>query len=126
VGAAGPQLELSLDARVLSASGVADGAPFALRFDRHRVDAERDTVAFRSEPADRIEIRLGGDARVLAGSEVDLLDAALEASEEPPCPAPDAGVRVCLWRWPGAGTAGTATAPDEETRERLRALGYAQ
>jgi arylsulfatase A-like enzyme len=125
-GLVGPRLTLSRDARTLGANGIAGSEVLAIRFDRQRFGETSDPVELTVQLASNAEVRLGADAHVLSGKEVDLLAPALEASVEPPCPAPDAGVRVCLWRSPGEAGAATPGAPDAETRERLRALGYSQ
>jgi hypothetical protein len=108
-------------------SGLASSEALAIRFDRQRRLGETsDPIELILQLASHTEVRLGADAHILSGKEVDLLAPALEASAEPACPVPDAGVRVCLWRSPGEVGAATPGAIDAETRERLRALGYAE
>jgi len=125
-GPAQPRLWQSREGRSLSMSGIAGSEALALRFDRSHLGETSDLVELTLELTSNGEVRLGADARILSGTEVDLLAAALEASEKPPCPVPDTGARVCLWRTPRAGSTTTPQALDAETRERLRALGYAE
>ena len=122
-GASGPRLEVGSLARDVHVEGVAQPEAFALRFDRQGVDPKGDRVEIGLDAEGVAEVRLGADGRSLSGTQLDLLAPELLASAEPPCPAPATGVRVCLWRWPRAEAASSA-APDAETRERLRALGY--
>jgi arylsulfatase A-like enzyme len=125
-GAAQPRLALVRNAEILRVIGTAGREPFALRFDRQSFGEKNDPIDLTIEAAGGGEVRLGADGHVLSGTQLKLLAPELEASAEPPCPAPAAGVRVCLWRWPRAGVAATPPARDAEAQERLRALGYVQ
>jgi arylsulfatase A-like enzyme len=125
-GSRGPRLRLDREGRTLTLSGVVGSETLAVRFERQHFGQTSDPVELTLQLTQEAEVHLGAGARVLRGAEVDLLDPALDASEDPPCSVPSAGVRVCLWRSPGAGVATTPGAPDAETRERLRALGYTE
>lgn len=65
-----------------------------------------------------------GSGSTSGGIEVDLLDPRLESATPPACPAPAAGLKLCLWRAPGDAPARRSGLWDPEVRDRLKALGY--
>lgn len=84
-------------------------------------------ITLDGEPAPPGTLRLGAGARV-AGESVELADPAL-AGEPESAPADVPPVAVFLWRAGGAlggSYARPEPTPDEQTRERLRALGYVE
>ena len=122
-------MALATDGRTLELQGAADARPRGVRFDRpggSAPDSLQFTLEVDGAPSDGTNVRLGSDGHVPSADRI-ALDASLESPATPPCPTPDAGVRVCLWRYPTALTpAGNPAVHDAATRERLRALGYAQ
>ena len=129
----GDRVTLTTDGRTLELQGAADARPRGVRFDRpssplggSAQDSLQFTLDVDGAPSDGTSVRLGSDGHAPSGDRI-ALDASLESPATPPCPTPDAGVRVCLWRYPTALTpVGSPAVHDAATRERLRALGYAQ
>ncbi|MFM7144271.1 MAG: hypothetical protein ACKO2K_20400, partial [Alphaproteobacteria bacterium] len=101
---------------LLAAAG---GKPDRLRV-RLRVDGTR---------APSGQVLLGDGMPMPEDGILSFADPSLRTGSPPTCRAPDAGVRVCLWR---AATARAEPSPvplpvpDDAARERLRSLGYIQ
>jgi hypothetical protein len=135
-------LELARDGLTLTWRGPVGATPIGFRFDRamRLRDDTGITVRVRADGVDLPPqaIAIGaGDAHPPASPFVYKITGpkGSKAHEEPPLlatapPSPTAGserVRVYLWRVLEEASASVATPPsDEKTRERLRALGYAE
>ncbi|MFM7736083.1 MAG: sulfatase, partial [Alphaproteobacteria bacterium] len=137
-GPADTRVALSSDGRDLWVRGRTDGAGRGFRFDRRLL-----LLAAAGGKPDRLRVRLRVDGtrapsgQVLLGDGMPMpedgilsfADPSLRTGSPPTCRAPDAGVRVCLWR---AATARAEPSPvplpvpDDAARERLRSLGYIQ
>ena len=78
------------------------------------------------KPADRGVVALGAEGRAPRTALIDLRNRSLETQEEPACTAPETGVRLCLWRFPGEKFLAIPEIKDPAVREKLRALGYLQ
>jgi hypothetical protein len=115
-----PQQSVEEDSRHLVVGSLGVKGTLALRFDRQRAEEGADIVHLAGTPGRAVQI---GAGIPLHGRNVDLTDPSLETAAEPPCETPRQGVRVCLWRMPHARS---TPLPDAATRERLRALGYAE
>jgi hypothetical protein len=119
-------VELSSDGGRLAVGGEADASGRVHRFDRGpRAMAEQapDPLTLSVDPDTRATLGLGAAARPAASETVDANDAALVSEAPPACTPPDAGVRICLWRYPAAAPG--SPAPDDRTRSGPRA-GYAE
>jgi arylsulfatase A-like enzyme len=124
---------LSQDGQQLHLAGTTDARGRGFRFERTRATLARAatddqvklalTVDGREVPPDATQL---GAARARAGAApIDLRADSLEASVAPDCPAPEKGVNLCVWRYPvRAASLPDLAAPDADTRERLRSLGY--
>jgi arylsulfatase A-like enzyme len=128
-----PRLSMSKDGNVLSAKLDVDARGGGFRFDRllsPRNIAKDDKLALALKvggtPVSRSAIALGPSGAAPSRDVVDIADASLTSTTEPACAAPPAGVRVCLWRYPGEKLAEMPEISDPAVRERLRALGYLQ
>ena len=128
-----PRLVLSTDGANLTLRADVDAGGTGLRFDRllsPRNIARDDKVAFEvlvdGKPAGHAVLALGKDGKAASGDIVDLADATLTSDTEPGCAAPERGVRVCVWRYPGEHLAAMPEISDPAVREKLRALGYLQ
>ena len=84
------------------------------------------TVTVDGKRAPLSAIALGKDGTAPADDVVDITAASVTSNAEPACAPPDAGVRVCLWRFPGEQVAAMPEIKDPAVREKLRALGYLQ
>jgi hypothetical protein len=135
-------LDLARDALSLTWRGPVGATPIGFRFDR--------AMRLRDDTGLTIRVRADGQdlppqAIVIGGNDAHPPSSPFvykitgpkgsKAQEEPPllvtaAPTPSAGserVRVYLWRVLEAASASIATPPtDDKTRERLRALGYAE
>lgn len=128
-----PRLVLSTDGANLTLRADVGAAGTGFRFDRllsPRNIARDDKVAFEvlvdGKPAGHAVLGLGKDGKAATGDVVDLTEAALTSDTEPGCAAPERGVRVCVWRYPGERLAAMPEISDPAVREKLRALGYLQ
>ena len=74
----------------------------------------------------RAALALGGEGAAATDDVVDIAATALTSASRPPCAAPQSGVRVCVWRYPGEKVAAMPEISDPAVREKLRALGYLQ
>ena len=120
-------IEASTDGRTLRVAGETDARGRGVRFDRApRALAEGapDPMTIRADPGTRATIRLGASARPAANDGFDANDATLASETAPACEPPDAGIRVCVWRYPAPAPGSVPL--DDRTRDRLRALGYAE
>lgn len=123
--------QATADGRSVRASGPAKG--FGIRFDRLKDPANlgrKDLVELTTEDASGrslpLHIALGAAGQTPDAGVIDLNAAEIEATEAPGCPAPETGVRACLWRFPGEQPAALPEITDPALRKRLRALGYIQ
>jgi len=138
---AGPddaRIGLSSDGRRIVVHGAADADGHGFRFDRRllllaalggKPDPIRARLTVDGAPAPRGAVTLGTGTALPPNGRFEVRSADLESATPPACPAPDTGVRVCLWRPPAAGAEPKPVAPpvaDESARERLKALGYVQ
>lgn len=128
-----PRLTLSTNGENLDARAQVDARGTGFRFDRllsprniARDDKLRISVAVDGKPAPLSAIALGKDGTAPADDVIDITAASVLSATEPPCAAPDTGVRVCLWRFPGEQVAAMPEIKDPAVREKLRALGYLQ
>jgi len=128
-----PRLVLSPDGEKLTLRADVDASGTGFRFDRllsprniARDDKVRFEVLLGGKPAGSSVLALGTDGVAVKGDVVDLTDAALTSESVPACAAPERGVRVCLWRYPGEKVAAMPEISDPAVREKLRALGYLQ
>ncbi|MEW6273344.1 MAG: sulfatase [Thermodesulfobacteriota bacterium] len=128
-----PRLELSKDGEKLTARAEVDARGTGFRFDRllsPRNIAKDDKIKFEivvgGAPASRAVLALGPAGTAASSDVVDVADPALTTTSEPACAAPPAGVRVCVWRYPGEKLAEMPEISDPAVREKLRALGYLQ
>jgi arylsulfatase A-like enzyme len=117
------------EGHALVVEGQADAAGRAFRFDRMlgfgTPNVARVTLTVDGAPAPPAAVELGAAGTAAGDAPLDLDAPVLEATAPPNRPPPDHGVRVALWRMPGA-MGGTTKGPDPAARERLRALGYVQ
>lgn len=128
-----PKITISTDGRKLDATANVDAQGSGFRFDRlpdprnlGRKDLVRFSVDVDGAPASRDVIALGPTGRTPRTDLIDLRNKSLEAETEPACPAPDDGVRICVWRYPGEKFLAIPEIKDPAVREKLRALGYLQ
>jgi len=113
-------------ARIYEGSRIPSPVPTILHVPPGAEDILQVALDVDGTPNDGTSIRLGSEGRTPTGDRIPL-DARLDSAVPPPCPPPESGVRVCLWRYPASLTAtGSPAVNDAATRERLRALGYAQ
>jgi arylsulfatase A-like enzyme len=131
--AGNPHLTVSPDGNRLTFSARAGPEPTGFRFDRLRApanlsgtDAVKPTVTIDGEPAPADAIALGAAGTATTGPVVDLLQPNLTTAQTPTCAPPAAGVRVCLWQFPGEKVEALPEITDPKVREKLRALGYLQ
>ncbi len=141
-GAQPLRLSLSPDGTTLNARAeTSPDTTAGFRFDR-TVDpsgkSPRDLilVALADATAGPLVVELGADAGRLerapatagaaaaGGIEVDLRDPRLETTQAPTCPAPEVGIKLCLWRGRGDTPLARPGIGDPEVRRRLEALGY--
>jgi len=128
-----PRLVLSTDGANLTLNANVDAQGTGLRFDRllsprniARDDKIKLELLVDGKPAGRDAIALGKDGVAASDAVIDVSAAALDAAAEPGCAAPERGVRVCMWRYPGEKLAAMPEINDPAVREKLRALGYLQ
>lgn len=128
-----PRLAVAKEGMKLEAQARVGASGSGFRFDRlgdpHNLGAKdlvKLTLEVDGAPVERSAVRLGPEGRAPRTDYVDLRNRSLEAETAPECPAPEAGVRVCLWRFAGEGFAPIPKIDDPAVREKLRSLGYVQ
>jgi arylsulfatase len=128
-----PKLALSTNGENLTAQATVDARGTGFRFDRllsprniARDDKLKLVVTADGKPVPLTAIALGKDGAAPASDVIDITTPGLTSATEPPCAAPESGVRVCVWRFPGEQVAAMPEIKDPAVREKLRALGYLQ
>jgi hypothetical protein len=128
-----PRLALSTDGATLTAQGSVDAQGMGFRFDRllsprniARNDKIKVEIVLDGKPVGHGALLLGQAETPAADDVVDITDPKLTTATAPACAAPEAGVAVCLWRFPGEKLAAMPEISDPAVREKLRALGYLQ
>ena len=128
-----PRLALSTDGANLTAQGTVDATGMGFRFDRllsprniARDDKIKIEVLVDGKPIERSALAIGASETAPADDVVDLTAEKVTSTTAPACAAPESGVKVCLWRFPGEKLAAMPEISDPAVREKLRALGYLQ
>lgn len=128
-----PKVTISTDGMNLEATATVGAEGTGLRFDRlpdprnlGRKDLVRFEIEVDGKKVPREALALGPTGRTPRTDLIDLRNRSLETTEEPACPSPDDGVRVCVWRYPGEKFLAIPEIEDPAVRAKLRALGYLQ
>jgi arylsulfatase A-like enzyme len=128
-----PRLALSTDGEDLTLRAEVDARGTGFRFDRllsprniARDDKLKIEILVDGKTLGHGALALGEKGAAATADVVDIADPALTSAAEPACDAPERGVRVCLWRYPGEKLAAMPEITDPAVREKLRALGYLQ
>jgi arylsulfatase A-like enzyme len=132
------RITLSSDGRDLYVRGTTDARGRDFRFDRRllllaaaggkpdRLRARLRVDGTRAAPG---SVRLGDDRALSDDGLLSFAEPAMRVAQVPACPAPESGVRACLWR-SAEVRAEPVPVPlpvaDDAARDRLRALGYIQ